>query len=342
MSMNKQIKFRSQTLFAALLLILVGGVFLSGCTTPTQTQTNIEKVYHVGIIAVPSFPDATKGFKVKMTELGYIENKTIFYDAYDYDPATAKGILQKFVADKVDLIFAYSTAAALDAKAATQGTGIPVVFALVTIEGNNVVDSQRVPGGNITGARFPAPEITAKRFELLHEMMPQLKRLYITYDPTYPTAKSVLAALRSDVATTNVTLVEEQISKAEDIAVNLKAREASNDIGMDAILILPETLSQSAIGYGNISKFAAAHNIPVVGNIMSQVQQGALFFYAPAVIDGGKGAAILADKILKGASAGTLPVVTPESQLVINYKAAQQLGITIPEGLLAQASEIIR
>ncbi len=171
-------------------------------------------------------------------------------------------------------------------------------------------------------------------------MMPQLKHLYVTYDPTYPTAKSVLAALRTDVASTDVTLIEEQISKAEDIAVNLKARE--NDTGINAILILPETLSQSAIGYGNISKFAAAHHIPIVGNIMSQVQQGALFFYAPAVIDGGKLAATLADKILKGTPAGTLPVITPESQLVINYKTSQQLNITIPEGLLAQASEIIR
>ncbi len=314
-----------------ILILLLGGC---GGATP--------KVYHVGILGVPSFPDATTGFKAKMTELGYVEGKTIVYDAHDYDPATAKGILQKFVADKVDLIFAYSTASALDAKAATQGTNIPVVFALATIENSSLVDSQRAPGGNISGARFPAPEITAKRFELLHEMLPQLKRLYVTYDPTYPTAPSVLAALRPDVAAAGVTLIEERISKAEDIAANLKAREASSDIGMDAILILPETLSQSAVGYGAISKFAAAHHIPVVGNIMSQVQQGALFFYAPAVIDGGKEAAMVADKALRGTPAGTIPVATPNSQLVLNYKAAQELGITVPEGILRLASQIVR
>lgn len=319
----------------AVLGILVAVLFVSGCTTQTQ------KVYHVGIISVPSFPDATTGFKEKMTEFGYVEGESIVYDAYDYDPATAKGVLQKFITDEVDLIFAYSTAAALDAKEATRETDIPVVFALVTIEGNNIVDSARNPGGNITGARFPAPEITAKRFEILHEMMPQLKHLYITYDPTYPTANSVLAALRPDVAAANVTLIEEPISKAEDIAANLEARAAANDIGIDAILILPETLSQSAVGYGAISKFAAAHHIPVVGNIMPQVQQGALFFYAPAVIDGGRSAAMLADKVLKGIPAGTLPVVTPDSQLVINYTSAQQLGIAIPEGLLSQASQIV-
>jgi putative ABC transport system substrate-binding protein len=111
---------------------------------------------------------------------------------------------------------------------------------------------------------------------------------------------------------------------------------------VDAILIVPETLSQSAVGFGAISEFAAAHKVPVVGNIFSQIEQGALFIYAPAVIDGGKLAAQLADKVFKGTPAGTIPVLTPESQLVINYKAAQQLGLTIPEGLLKQASEIIR
>lgn len=317
------------------LMIVV--LLLSGCGQP-QTP----KVYHVGIIAVPSFPDATVGFKEKMTELGYIEGQNIVYDEQKFDPDTAQGVLEKFIADKVDLIFAYSTASALATKKATQGTNIPEIFALATLEGNDLVESQRQPGGNLTGARFPAPEITVKRFDLLMEIMPQLKRLYVTYDPSYPTGRIVLEALRPAVEAAGVTLVEEQISKAEDIPANLKAREALDDIGMDAILILPETLSQSEIGFGAIIEFAAAHNLPVVGNIRPQLEKGALLMYAPAVIDGGREAATLADKVLKGNQAGTLPVITPDSKLIINYKAAQQLGLTIPEGLLKQASEIIR
>ncbi|MCL4299671.1 MAG: ABC transporter substrate-binding protein [Anaerolineae bacterium] len=325
-----------RSMLTILILAALFALLLSGCGTSTP------KVYHVGILGVPSFPDATAGFKAKMAELGYVEGKNIVYDEQKFDPATSEGILKKFIADKVDMIFAYSTASALAAKAATQGTNIPVIFALATLEQSNLVESQRNPGGNLTGARFPAPEITVKRFELLHEIMPQLKRLYVTYDAKYPTAKSVLGALRPAVEAAGVTLVEEQITKAEDIPANLQARAASDDIGMDAILILPETLSQSAVGYGAISEFAAAHHVPVVGNIFSQVQQGALFIFAPAVIDGGKLAALQADKVFKGTPAGTLPVLTPESALVINYNVAQQLGITVPEGLLKQAMQIIR
>ncbi len=337
MSNQTNVQWKYQKSWIALSWVIVMSLLLSGCAGIQQP-----KVYHVGILGVASFPDATTGFKAKMTELGYVEGKNIVYDAQVFDPATSQGILDKFIADKVDMIFAYSTASALAAKAATQGTNIPVVFALVTIEASNVVDSQRQPGGNITGARFPAPEITLKRFELLLEIMPQLKRLYVTYDAKYPTAKSVLGALRPAVEAAGVTLIEEQITKAEDIPANLTARETSNDIGIDAILILPETLSQSAIGYGAISKFAAAHHLPVVGNIRPQLEQGALFMYAPAVIEGGRQAAVLADKVFKGTPAGTLPVFTPESQLIINYKVAQELGLNIPEGLLKQAVEVIR
>jgi len=334
---QKNFQLKYQRNWVVFTYVIVIALLLSGCGVSPAP-----KVYHVGILGVASFPDATTGFKAQMTELGYVEGENIVYDEQVFDPATSEGILKKFVADKVDLIFAYSTASALAAKAATQGTNIPVVFALVTIEGNDVVESQRQPGGNITGARFPAPEITAKRFEILLEIMPQLKRLYVTYDVKYPTAKSVLGALRPVAEDAGVTLIEEQITKAEDIPTNLAAREASNDIGMDAILILPETLSQSAIGYGAISEFAATHRIPVIGNIRPQLEQGALFMYAPAVIDGGKQAALLADKVFKGTPAGTLPVVTPESRLIINYKVAQELGLTIPEGLLTQAFEVIR
>jgi putative ABC transport system substrate-binding protein len=190
--------------------------------------------------------------------------------------------------------------------------------------------------------RYPGPELTAKRFEILHEIVPQLKRLYVTYQADYPTTKSALEALRPAVAAAGVTLVEVPNTKVEDISADLDARAKAADIGMDAILIMPETFSQSIAGWGAINKFAAEHRVPIAGNAIVQAQQGALFNYAPDLAENGKQAASLADKIFKGARAGTIPVVTPESQLLLNYKVAQQLGLTVPQGLLGQANEIIR
>jgi len=89
------------------------------------------KVYHVGVLSGLQFDaNITDGFKARMTELGYVEGQNIQYGIQqtDFDMAAYRRILQKFVADKVDLIVVFPTEASLEAKAATQGTNIPVVF----------------------------------------------------------------------------------------------------------------------------------------------------------------------------------------------------------------------
>jgi putative tryptophan/tyrosine transport system substrate-binding protein len=337
---NKNSNDRYQKIWLLLTWVSVFSLLLSACGA-----AQAPKVYHVGIVYTQStFVNIISGFKAEMTDLGYVEGKNINYDVQLVVPGTSTSlsISKKFVTDKVDLIFAFATSAVVDAKAATQGTNIPVIFAFSTIEGNNLVNSVGAPGGNITGVRYPGADLTAKRFELLIQILPQVKRLYISYQPTYPTAPSALAALRPAAAAAGVTLIESQTAKVEDISADLNARANTGDTGMDAILIMPENLSQTTTGWGAINKFAADHQIPIAGNAVVQAQQGALFSYAPDLTEHGKQAALLADKIFKGTPAGTIPVVTPESQLTLNYKVAQQLGITLPDGLLKQANMIIR
>jgi putative tryptophan/tyrosine transport system substrate-binding protein len=318
--------------------VIVISLLLSGCAQRP-------KVYRVGIVSgADSFASIADGFKAKMTELGYAEGKNITYDLQkvNVDPAGEQRVVKKFVDDKVDLIFAFPSGAAIAAKVATQGTNIPVVFANVTIEGNNIVESVRQPGGNITGVRFPGPDLTVKRFEFLMQLAPRTKRLWITYDTNYATTKSALEALRPAVAAAGVTLVEAPVTNVEGIQADLQARAKSADIGMDAILIMPEILSQSQAGWAVISKFAADHQVPIAGSPASEADQGAVFSYIPDSLEFGKLAAPLADKVLKGTKAGTIPVVSPEARLRLNYKRAQELGLAVPEGLLKQATEIIR
>jgi putative ABC transport system substrate-binding protein len=110
-------------------LLVVVCVFLSSCGKKKP------KVYRVGILSGLSYlNEAADGFKAKMTELGYAEGKNIIYDhrKTDFDMAAYKNILNKFVADKVDLVFVFPTEATQEAKAATQGTNIPVVLSLPT------------------------------------------------------------------------------------------------------------------------------------------------------------------------------------------------------------------
>ena len=150
--------------------IVVVSLLLSGCGGAAAAS----KVYHVGVLSgLDAFAPAIDGFKAKMTELGYTEGKNIVYDVQktNVDIDAYKKITQKFVQDKVDLIFVFPTEAAMEAKAATQGTNIPVVFdlAFTDVKGIDLINSVREPGGNITGVRFPSVDIASKRLEILLE-----------------------------------------------------------------------------------------------------------------------------------------------------------------------------
>ena len=139
-----------------------------------------------------------------------------------------------------------------------------------------------------------------------------------------------------------LTLVEIPIASVNDIKADLEARATSVDVGLDGILIITDDLSQSPDGWPLISQFASEHHIPIAGSAAFEADAGAVLSYIPNYMKTGTLAAPLADKIFKGTAPGSIPVVTPESSLRINYKVAQGLELTVPEGLLKQADEIIR
>ncbi len=336
---NNNSQNRTGNWWTILTLVVVFALLLSGCGAKKP------KVYRVGILGGGSFIDTSNGFRAKMTELGYVEGQNIVYDLQDVsmDPAEEQQrAAEKLVDDKVDLIFSFTTPAVLAAQAATQGTDIPVVFAYVVIEGCDLVKSVREPGGNITGVRDPGPELVSKRLEILLELAPRVKRVWIGYDKNEPNNVPALEALRPLASSKGVTLVEVPATTLEEIEADLAARAESADIGLDAIILMPDAFSHSPEGLALLSQFAAEHKVPLGGSLLYTVEQGAVFGNASDLFKVGELAAPLADKILKGIPAGTIPVVTPEQDLWINYKVAQELGLTVPEGLLSMATEIIR
>jgi putative ABC transport system substrate-binding protein len=330
-----------RNILTILIWVVVFALLLSGCGPGKP------KVYRVGILHVSgAFVAISDGFKAKMAELGYVEGKNIVYDDLEVPqtatPAEAQLVAKKFVDDKVDLIFAFPTPPTVAAYAATQGTDIPVVFAMSSLEGLDLVKSVREPGGNMTGVRYPGPEMISKRLEILVEMAPQVKRVWIGYDKNHPNTAPALEVLRPAASSLGVTLVEVPAATLGELEADLAARAASADLGLDAIITLNDGFNQGPAGYAMLSKFATEHKVPLGGGVLSTVQQGAVFGNSPDLIGVGELAAPLADKIFKGTPAGTIPVVTPNQDLYINYEVAQELGLTVPEGLLSQAAEIIR
>jgi putative ABC transport system substrate-binding protein len=325
--------------WALLTLLVIVALLLSGCGGTVQ-QT---KVYHVGILSGLNYvADITDGFKAKMTELGYVEGKNIIYDVQktDFDMAAYKSILKKFVDDKVDLIISFPTEASMEAKAATQGTNIPVVFSYAIVEGMGLVDNMRNPGGNITGVRYPGTDIALKRFEVLLELVPQAKRVLVPYQRGYPIVTPQLEALHQTAATAGVTLIEAPADNAAQLQSTLDQLAGQEKI--DAILMIVEPLAVAPDAFGVIAKYAYDNNIPLGGTYVAAGEYETIFGVGVNSYDAGTLAASLADKILKGTSAGTIPVVTSDSWFDINLKGAQKFGLTVPEGLIKQANKVYR
>ncbi len=304
-----------------------------------------EKVYKVGILSeVDSFTIIADGFKAKMAELGYVEGKNIAYDVKiaNMDPEQEKQAAKDFVKVNVDLIFTFPTEASIAAKEATLGTDIPVVFANANIEGTGLIESIRQPGGNITGVRFPGSDNDVMRLSFFPKFVPNAKRILILYDPNYPTTQKAAEALREAAPSFGITLLEDHITSVESLKDTLAKRSAQGDIGIDAILIMPEFINHTPEGFQTIVDFTNKHRIPLGGGAPFTVDQGAIYTFHPDFFETGTLAATMIDKIFKGTPAGTIPVASPESHLRINYRVMKELGLPVSEGLLSRAREIIR
>jgi putative ABC transport system substrate-binding protein len=331
--------FRYKSWLVVLTLLVAMALLLSDCGAEAP------QMHRVGVLSGLDYvASITDGFMAEMAELGYVEGENIVYDVQktNFDMAVYQNILQKFVADKVDLIFVFPTEASLEAKAATQGTDIPVLFNFALIEGVGLVDNVREPGGNITGVRYPGPDIALRRFEIMRELAPEAKRMWIPYQRGYPIVAPQLQILYPAAEAAGITLIEAPADNAADLKADLQARAQSADPGLDAILFLAEPLAVTPDAFAVMGEFATEHRIPIGGALMEAEGYGSIFGVNVDIISAGKQAAPLANKILKGTPAGTIPVVSAENFLQINYRVAQQLGIEVPEGLLAQADEVIR
>jgi putative tryptophan/tyrosine transport system substrate-binding protein len=310
---------------------------LSGCAKAPP------KIYRVGVLSGLGFiADITDGFKAKMAELGYVEGQNIAYDVQktDFDMDAYGKTLQKFVDDKVDLIVVFPTEASILARTITEGTNIPVVFTYALVEGMGIVDDIRNPGGNLTGVRYPGADIAVKRLELLRQLAPDAKRIIMPYQRGYPIVAPQVEALQQAAAAAGVTLIEAPADDADGVRAAFAAQSDQEPI--DAILMLVEPLAVTPGPFEAMAKYAYDHKILIGGAMMAAGGYESVFDVGVKSYDAGVQAAPIADKILKGTAPGSIPVASSDSYMIVNYKAAQKLGITVPENVLAQADQIIR
>lgn len=252
-----------------------------------------------------------------------------------------KTVAEQFVQQSVDLIVTVTHKSALSAKQAAAGKNIPVVFTVAIAQDRALLHDLREPGGNVTGVRFPIPDMTLKTLEYLLELVPDGTSILVPFKKDYPAALLVLAALRPFAEEQGVALVELPVESPDALADQLE-RMVRNEVQIDGVMVVPEPILNEEQGWERMREFGAQKKIPLTGIIASLALPDAVFTYNPDPYTMGRLAAPLADQIFSGVSAGTIPVISPEIELRINYAVCQKLGLDVPEGMLKMATEVIR
>jgi putative ABC transport system substrate-binding protein len=244
------------------------------------------------------------------------------------------GLARELVDLRVDVIVAVATARALAAKRAT--SSIPIVFISVSDPvQSGLVASLGHPGGNATGLADLGAALSGKRLELLRDMVPGAVR--IGYILVSGNAAGPLAWRESQTAAPSLglQLVMLEVRAADELEA---AFEAAVRERVDALMV------QGSADLGaRAAPLAAEHRLPATYTITPSVYAGGLMAYAPSVPAQYRRAATYVDKILKGTRPADLPVEQPrEFDFIINLKTAQALGLTIPQHVLLQATEVLQ
>jgi putative ABC transport system substrate-binding protein len=271
-----------------------------------------------------------------LAERGYIEGRTVSYDIRYADglPARAEQHAAELVKAGVDIIVAHFTPAVRAAMKAT--TTIPIVMAPAGAPlQTKIIASLSRPGGNVTGLTNMAAELGGRRLQLLKDIKPNLSRVAVLASSTDAFTAPFLSYLEEAASSAGITLEIAKIGGPGEFDQTFAKFAAGQ---ADAVMIQGVFNSQRA----HIIDLARRHRLPTMWFDRLAVEAGGLISLSANTTDIYKRAAIMVEKILKGARPGELPVEQPAIfELVLNTKTARELGVTIPQAVAIQVDHLI-
>jgi len=273
----------------------------------------------------------------RLQELGYTEGRSIVIEYRASDDMADR--LPQLAADLVNVkVDAIVTTTAAGVQAAKQATAtIPIIMAGVDdAVDQGFVASLAKPGGNITGTSWLNTELSAKRVELLKQMLPRISRVAFLREAVG--AASSLQATEAAARRLGLRLVVMEIRAPSEIDGVFSAL-AQERVGALMIAQGPMLADQE----WHVIELATKQRLPTIFSFRKAVEAGGLMSYGPKPIDVYRRGADYVDRILKGARPGALPVEQPTNfELVINLKTARALGVDVPRAFLFSADEVIR
>ena len=318
-------------------ITLLGGA--AAWPLAARAQPAMPVIGFLNFTSPDGFEDRVRAFRRGLKESGYVEgeNVTIEYRWADNEIDRLPELASQLVRQKVAVIAAASTASALAAKAAT--STIPIVF---TSGGDPVrlglVTNLARPDGNVTGISFVASELTAKRLELVREMVPGAIRVAVLVNPD----NALLA---------ETTLRDVEVA-ARAMGMQIHVFNATTGREIDAVFASLAGERPDALFVGGdplfasrrvqLANLAARHAVAMTSGAREIAEAGGLMSYGTNIPDAYRQTGAYAGRILKGAKPADLPAVQASKfELVINAQTARMLGIAVPPTLLAHADEVI-
>ena len=317
-------------------LIVIGGAATAWPLAARAQQPNATLIGLLGSGSAEGYVDLVSAFRHGLSEAGY-HNATIderwVAGRYDRLPALAAELVRRRVAV---IVAVGGNGPAQAAKAAT--TDIPIVF----VSGGEPVNDGLVaslprPGGNLTGVSWIAAALTAKRLEVLHQLVSRADLVGVLLNPNYPDSGLQRQELKEAAETIgqHIEIAEARTDAEIESAVATLVRDHA-----DALLVANDPFFQSYADM--IVALAARHAVPACYSERAFAAAGGLVSYGANLSDVYRQAGIYTGRVLKGEKPADLPVLQPTTfELVINLKTAKTLGLNVPPALFAQADEVI-
>ena len=324
-----------------ILKVILPILLLAGLLTSLSTRAQQAGKGRVGLL-FPSTPapwvESLQVFRQRLLELGWTEGQNLILDFRYADNKTDQlpALAAELVGLKPDVIFAGGSAATR--AVIRTGTMIPVVFETYgDAVSLGLVPNRARPGGTVTGVSGFSPELAGKHLQLIREIVPRASRVAVLANQGNVGMTTILRPLETAARQLGVRLDVVDVRRADQFE---SAFERITRRGAEALVVLADPMFTSESR--RIVGLAKRHRLPSVYEILAFAEEGGLLSYGPARGERWQQAAGQIDRILRGASAGDLPIQQPTKfALVVNLQTAKALNLTIPHSVRVRADEVI-